>query len=248
VGEFSGRSVLVTGAGRGLGRATALAFARRGAGLTLVDIEAESLAQTRADAEALGVEVETVAGDVRDRDLCRGTVDKAVRRFGGLDVLCNVAAVLRFHHVAEVTPADWDLIMAVNVTAPFTFCQAAIPHLLERRGNIVNVASQAALMGTAYIVPYATSKAALLHMTRSMAMEFMKQPIRINAVSPGQMRTGISAGLTMPALDPDLMRYGGVRPQGEPEDVAEVIVFVASDAARAIHGACVPADQGTTAG
>lgn len=248
--DFAGKSVLVTGAARGLGRATALAFARRGARLTIVDIEAERLEQTRVDILAVGAEVEAIAADIAHRETCVTAVARAVERHGRLDVLCNVAAVLRFHAIAEVTQDQWERIMAVNVSAPFYFCQAAIPHLLASHGNIVNVTSQGALLGSAFIVPYATSKAALLHMTRCMAMEYVKQPIRINAVSPGTMKTEISAGLEWPRdVDKELVqRFSGVRPPGEPEDVAEVIVFVASDQARAIHGACVPADQGATTG
>src|SRR5690606_32879913 len=110
--------------------------------------------------------------------------------------------------------------------APFFLSQAAIPHLIKSRGNIVNVTSQAASLGTAYIVPYAVSKAALAHMTKAMAMEFINEPIRINAVAPGTMRTEIGEGVARPDdLDMSLVqRYSGVRPPSNPEDVADVVV------------------------
>ena len=248
--DFEGKVVLVTGGARGLGRAAARIFAKRGASLFLVDVLADTLEDTRAELEALGAPCRAHVADISKREACHGAVAAAVEGFGGLDVLCNVAATLRFHHVVDVTQEDWERVMAVNLSAPFYFSQAAIPHLLARKGNIVNVASQAASIGCAYIVPYSASKGALVQMTRSMAMEFMNQPIRINAVAPGTMRTDIGQGVTRPDdVDLALMaRYSGVRPPSEPEDVAELIVFAASERARAIHGALLTADGGVTAG
>ena len=248
--DFEGRVVLITGAARGLGRACARIFAARGASLFLVDVLEGQLAETRAELEAAGAACRSMTCDISRREACRAAVDAAVDAFGGLDVLCNVAATLRFHHVADVTQEDWEKVLAVNLSAPFYFSQAAIPHLLARNGNIVNVASQAASIGCAYIVPYSASKGAILQLTRSMAMEFMNQPIRINSVAPGTMRTDIGQGVTRPDdVDLTLMaRYSGVRPPSEAEDVAELIVFTASDKARAIHGAILHADGGVTAG
>lgn len=248
--EFAGKAVLVTGAARGLGRAVAQGFAVRGAGLFLVDRLADRLAAAAGQLREAGARVETLAVDLASRDACLAAVDGAVAAFGRLDVLCNVAAIVRFNHVPDVSQQEWEQVLAINLSAPFYLSQRAIPHLLATHGSIVNVASQAAQMGTAYIVPYSASKAALVHMTRSMAMEYMRQPIRINAVAPGTMRTEIGEGVTRPAdLDLELMqRYSGLRPPSEPEDVAELVVFAASDRARAIHGACLTADNGVTAG
>jgi NAD(P)-dependent dehydrogenase (short-subunit alcohol dehydrogenase family) len=140
--------------------------------------------------------------------------------------------------------------MAVNLSGPFHLSQAAIPHLLTTEGNIVNVASQSATMGTAYIVAYAASKGGLVQMSRSMAMEYMREPIRINVVAPGAMRTDIGEGVTLPDdMDAELLRrYYGIRPASPPDEVAEMIVFVASDRARSIHGAVLHVDGGVTAG
>jgi meso-butanediol dehydrogenase/(S,S)-butanediol dehydrogenase/diacetyl reductase len=248
--DFAGRAVLVTGAARGLGRAIALAFAARGASLLLVDILAERLETTRAELAEMGAPVRAFPGDIARRETCFDAVAAAVETFGRLDVLCNAAAIVRFNHVPDVSAEEWARVLAVNLSAPFFFAQAAIPHLLASHGNIVNVASQAAQVGAAYIVPYAASKAALVQMTRSMAMEYVHQPIRINAVAPGTMRTEIGEGVTQPPdLDMALVaRYSGLRPPAEAEDVAELVVFAASDKARAIHGACLCADGGVTAG
>jgi len=141
-------------------------------------------------------------------------------------------------------------IMQVNAAAPFWFAQAAIPHLLETRGNIVNVLSQSALMGTPYIVPYAMSKAALLQLTKSLAVEFADRPIRINAVAPGAMLTEISTD-TRPPADADfakIRRYSGQRPPADAAEVAAVVAFVSSPEASAVHGAVWTADGGVTAG
>jgi meso-butanediol dehydrogenase / (S,S)-butanediol dehydrogenase / diacetyl reductase len=248
--DFSEKTVLVTGAARGLGRATAIEFARRGASLALVDILEDRLSETTREIEGLGAKCAAFEADVSNREKCRAAVSGAVEAFGRLDVLCNVAGMVRFHHVTDVTQDEWDRLIGVNLSGSFWMSQAAIPHLLETKGNIVNVASQSALMGAAYIVPYSITKGGVLQLTRSMAQEYVHQGIRINAVSPGTMNTEIGTGLTQPeGLNQDLMeRYFGMRPPSEPEEVAAVIAFVASDAASAMHGAIVTADGGVTAG
>ncbi len=248
--NLKGKVALLTGAARGLGRATALKFAGAGASLFLVDILKDRLAETQTEVEQLGARCVTRVTDISAKDNCVKAVEEAVAKFGRLDVLCNIAAALRFHHFTDVTEEDWNRLVGVNLSGPFFLSQAAIPHLIKSQGNIVNVASQGAHLGTAYIAPYATTKAALLHLTKCMAMEYMKQPIRINAVSPGTMNTEIGEGLTRPNdIDPELAgRYSGIRPPTQPEEVAELILFAASDAARAIHGACLNADGGVTAG
>jgi len=248
--DFAGKVVLITGGGRGLGQAAARIFASRGADLFLVDIREDLLAETRAELEKHGVKVRTHVTDIAQRDNCFKAVAAAIEAFGKLDVLCNIAGIVRFHRVPEIPEDEWQRLLAVNLSAPLYFSQAAIPHLLESHGNIVNVGSQAAQMGTAYIVAYSATKAAVVHLTRSMAMEYMKQPIRINAVCPGTMRTGIGEGVTRADdLDLELMaRYQGFRPVNEPSEVAELIVFTASDRASAVHGAVLTADGGVTTG
>jgi NAD(P)-dependent dehydrogenase (short-subunit alcohol dehydrogenase family) len=248
--NFDGKSVLISGGARGLGRATALRFAAQGAQLTLIDVDAEGLEEVAGQAAKAGAKVQTITADISSRQACFDAVERAVAAYGKLNVLCNIAAVLRFHAVTDVTEADWQKLLAVNVSGAFFLSQAAIPHLLKSHGNIVNTASQGAHLGCAFIVPYSITKAAVLHMTKSMAMEYIKTPVRINAVSPGTMKTRIGEGLSWPdAIDTELtQRYSGIRPASEAEDVADVILFVASDMARAIHGACVNADQGVTAG
>lgn len=249
-GEFTGKVVLVTGAASGLGRASSLRFAAEGAQLCLVDINAEGLTETTNRIAVAGGSSVSYCGDLGHPATCAAAVGSAVDAFGRLDVLVNVAGILRFHALADVAIDDWQKLLAANLTAPLFMMQAAMPHLVEANGNVVNVASTAAFIGQAYTAPYAATKAALLSLTRSLAMEFIKSPVRINAIAPGGMMTEMVSGLAFPeGADTDMiLRYCGFRPPSDPLDIVEPLVFLASDRARAVHGACYTADNGITAG
>jgi len=248
--RFDGKVVVVTGAAGGLGRATARAFAAVGADLAICDVDAVGLAATAAEIAAAGGAVFQRTVDLADPAACRDFVHEAAGALKGLDVLVNVAGVLGITAVADVTEKLWNTIIAVNLSAPFWLSQAALPHLLARGGNIVNVASSGAIVGEAYLVPYTASKAALMHMTKSMAMEFIKQNIRINAVAPGAMATNMAANDVLPeGADLELFqRFMSIRPAADPAQVADLIVYLASDRASNIHGACLSTDAGITAG
>ena len=140
--------------------------------------------------------------------------------------------------------------IAINMNAPFFLSQAAIPHLLETNGAIVNCASSAALIGEAYAAAYCASKAGIVNMTKAMAMEYSRKPIRINAVAPGGMITNIANGMTMPeGVEYDLVqRFSGLRGTVEVDDVANLFAMLASPAGRSYHGACISIDAGITAG
>jgi NAD(P)-dependent dehydrogenase (short-subunit alcohol dehydrogenase family) len=240
--DFLGKSVLVTGAARGLGRDTAELFLARGASVLLVDIDEPRLAETISQIGDAGGRARSFVCDTSKRDQCFAAVQAALDAFGRLDVLANVAGVLGVNHFKDVTEAEVDRILKVNISGPLFLSQAAIPHLIESKGNIVNVASAGGTQGSAYIVPYTASKAALIQLTRSLAMD---------TVSPGPMPTEISTGLSWRAdFDPELSgRFTGIRSKEQATPgVAEVIVFVASDKAHVLHGANVNADNGATAG
>jgi NAD(P)-dependent dehydrogenase (short-subunit alcohol dehydrogenase family) len=250
ISDMTGKSALVTGAASGLGQATALALAKAGADLCLVDVNAQGLEETAIQVRALGRQAVVVAANLADPLACASAVATAVDAFGFLDALCNVAGLIFFSNSADMPVADWDKTLAVNLSAPFHLSKAAIPHLLARDGAIVNVTSSAAFIGEAYAAAYCATKAGLNAMTKAMAMEFIKQPIRINAVAPGGMMTNIAANLQMPeGADFELIkRFSGMRGLVEVEDVAAMIAHLASDAGRAFHGACVTMDRGITAG
>jgi NAD(P)-dependent dehydrogenase (short-subunit alcohol dehydrogenase family) len=248
--DLTGKVALVTGAASGLGKATALKLARCGAALCLVDFNAEGLEQSVALAKSEGAQVLGHRADLSDPGQCRMPVEAALTRFGRLDALCNVAGIIVMAHAHEMAREDWDRIIAVNLTAPFLLSQAAIPHLIESEGAIVNVASSASYIGEAYAVAYCSSKFGLLGMTKALAMEYTRAPIRINAVGPGGMATNIGANMSFPA-DPDMelmARYMGLRGMVEVEDVAAMIAMLASPAGRGFHGACLNIDAGITAG
>lgn len=247
--DMRGKAALVTGAASGLGRATAIRLAEAGANLTIVDVNAEALAETASLIS--GVEVLIHVANLADPEACKGSVAAAVDKFGRLDALCNIAGIIKFANSHEMDQDLYLLTIAINLNAPFFLSQAAIPHLLKSdSGAIVNCASSAALIGEAYAAAYCASKAGVVNMTKAMAMEYVKQPIRINAVAPGGMMTNIANGMTMPeGVDFSLIqRFSGLRGLVEVEDVAEAFALLASPAGRGYHGAVISIDAGITAG
>ena len=248
--NMKGKAALVTGAASGLGRATAMKLAQAGADLCLVDVNAAGLEEVAQQARAIGTRVLVHATDLSMSENCTAAVARAVAEFGRLDALCNVAGIIVMCNAHEMSAADFQKTLAVNLSAPFLLIQAAIPHLLQTQGAVVNVTSSAAFVGEAYAVAYCATKAGLNQMTKALAMEYVHKPIRFNAVAPGGMATNIANTIKMPAdVDYSLIkRYSGMRGLVEVDDVADMIAFLASDAARGYHGAIVSIDRGITAG
>ena len=245
--DMTGKAALVTGAASGLGRATAIKLAEAGARVCLVDVNQEGLEAVLSE---LGEGSICYSGDLSDPQVCRTAVDVAATAFGRLDALCNIAGIIKFANSHDMAEQDYLRTIAINLNAPFFLSQAAIPHLLETSGAIVNCASTAAFVGEAYAAAYCASKAGLVQMTKAMAMEYVRKPIRINAVAPGGMITNIAQGMTMPeGVEYDLIqRFSGLRGTVEVDDVADLIAMLASPAGRSYHGACVSIDAGITAG
>ena len=245
--DMSGKVALVTGAAGGLGRATAIALADAGAHVCLVDFNADGLAETEA---MIGCTAYAFPTDLSVPENCAAAVQTTLDAFNGLDALCNVAGVFRLANTPDMAVADWNHVIAVNLTAPFLLCQAAIPHLLKVNGAIVNVSSLAAHIGEAYAAAYCASKGGLSQMTKALAMEYLTQPIRINAISPGGMATAMGASFVPPeGADVALLaRYRPMRGLVEVEAMARMIAFLASDAASGFHGADIRMDNGMTAG
>lgn len=229
--RFDGKRVLVTGAASGIGAATAALFARDGAEVVAFDI-----------APAVGV----LPLDVTDADAVRA----AVAEHGPFDIVLNIAGVCRLAHLADTTLEEWQRQLSVNLTAPFLVSQAAMPGLVERRGNIVNVASVAGLRGQAYSAAYCASKAGVVMLTKSLALEFARRGVRVNCVAPGQVDTPLVVGVAN-AFPPNvndrlIQRNMNILPPGvsSPEDVAEGIAYLASDAAKTVTGTALSIDGG----
>jgi NAD(P)-dependent dehydrogenase (short-subunit alcohol dehydrogenase family) len=247
---MAGKVAFITGAARGLGREIALALGRDRHRLYLADVLGERLDATAGELRELGYEVITRQTDVSVRQECCDAIADCVGRFGELSVLINCAAIMRMEHFTDTSEETWNRILAVNLSGPFFLCQAALPHLIAARGNLVNVASSNGLMGTAYTGPYSATKAALINLTKTLAVEYAEEPIRVNAVCPGPMATEIASGVMPPATikHDKIVRYSGQRGMGSAAEVANVVAFLASDAAAGVHGAIWTADLGTSAG
>jgi meso-butanediol dehydrogenase / (S,S)-butanediol dehydrogenase / diacetyl reductase len=244
------KAAFITGAARGLGKEIALALGRDGHALYLVDMLNDRLEETADELRTLGYAVQARTADISQRDQCRAAVGDCVATQGNLTVLVNCAGIVRFNHFTDVSEEEWDRIIAVNLSGPFFLIQAALPHIIEARGNIVNVASSNGLMGTPYTAPYAASKAALINLTKTLAMEYVEEPIRVNAVCPGPMATEMATDVLYPEgmkLE-KILRYSGQRGVANAVDVAQVAAFLASDDAVSVHGAIWTADVGTSAG
>jgi len=243
---MNGKVALVTGASGGLGRATALQLARAGASLFLVDLAADRLAPVADEARGLGVTAHVHATDLALPGNCADAVAAAHEAFGRLDALCNVAGVMMQAHSHAMAMEDFSRIFAVNVTAPFAMIRAAIPMLLESGGAVVNVASSTGVYPAPYLAAYGSSKAALIHMTRALAAEYMNRAIRFNAVAPGAMMTAmITSQQALPDIDAAVAgRNMPARGLVDVEEVAATIAYLASDASRGHHGACIVIDHG----
>ena len=244
--RFAEKVALVTGAGSGMGRAITIRLAEEGASVLAVDIDGDGLDETLLRGSG---SVTARQADVSDPQVCAGLVDAAVSEFGRLDVLGNVAGIYIAGHMTDMTREQYRRLMGVNLDGYFFLAQAAIPHLLETDGNIVNIASNAGIQGVPYSVAYSMTKGGVVQLTRSLAVEYLKRPLRVNAIAPAGTNTNIGASTTFPPdVDIDLVtRMAGLRGMSEPEEVAALFAFLASDEARSITGAIYTLDNGLTA-
>jgi NAD(P)-dependent dehydrogenase (short-subunit alcohol dehydrogenase family) len=243
MGLLDGHKAVVTGGGSGIGRATCRRMAREGARVAVVDVDGES-------AEAVAREIGGVAYavDVGETDAARDAVDAAAEELGGLSIIYNNAGTSAFNKLHELEPTEWERVLRVNLTGVWAGIRAAAPHMLAGgRGSIVSTASISGTRPAAGEGPYAASKAAVAALTASAALEY-GPTIRVNAVSPGMIRTAMTA----PWLEymPDQVeRFETGTPVGrigEPEDVADVVVFLCSDLARFVTGQNIVVDGGLT--
>ena len=250
MGRFDDKAALVTGAASGIGRASALRLAAEGARVWLADIDAGALAATAEAVRAAGGTAATGVLDVRDPAACRAAVDAAVASLGRLDALCNVAGIGVYDHATHISVDDWNRVIAVNLSGTFFMSQAALPHLLETKGNIVNLASSAGVTGVAYASAYCASKGGVVLLTRSLAVEFAHRGVRVNCVCPGGVDTPLTRAFRAPADSrlELLARMSSLSGRmAKAEEIAAAVAYLASDEARYVTGAVFSIDGGQTA-
>lgn len=244
-------SVIVTGAGSGIGRAAALRFAQEGAKVVVADLNADAAKAVVAEIQEAGGTAVAVTGDLSDPAVVGEVVATAVDTFGGLDVLVNNAGIMdQMSAAADVSDAEWERVIRVNLTAPFLLTRAALPHMLAKgKGAIVNTASEAALRGSAAGTAYTVSKHGVAGLTRSVAVMYRDAGIRSNAIAPGGTRTGIAVNVDPAAHGPKALGpyMHNVGRLAEADEQAAAIVFLASDAASNINGVVLAVDNGWSA-
>ncbi len=250
--DFSDKRVLVTGGTRGIGRAVVEAFVASGASVAINGRTAQSAAST-IDALGGGVRLVAAPGNVGTVAGCTAVVKAAIAALGGLDVLVNSAGVARDAPVEDVDEAQWDETLDVNLKGVFFCSREALGALRESGGNIVNVASDAGLMGTPGLVVYCASKGGVVNMTRAMALE-LAPTVRVNCVCPGYVDTDmirrdfIDRSDDPAAAEQALTDYAPLKRIASPGEIATAILYLASDDARFVTGAALQIDGGTTAG
>jgi NAD(P)-dependent dehydrogenase (short-subunit alcohol dehydrogenase family) len=246
MGQFDGRVALVTGAGSGLGRATAIQLASEGAAVACLDIVTDAVEKTAAE---IGGAARAYTSDVSDPVSVRAAVDGAAADLGRIELVFNCAGIGRFSHSHETPFDEWQKIIGVNLTGTFLVAQAAIPYLLDGGGSIVNIASNAGLMGQPYSAAYCASKAGVVNLTRALADEYIKRGIRVNAIAPGGIETPLQHEFEKMPEGVSWKEFRKViSPLGnsQPEEIANIAIFVASDACRYMTGSIISVDGGLT--
>ena len=247
--RFAGKSVIVTGAASGIGRATAVRLAAEGGRVACLDLAAEAAEEVAALIRKDGGEAVSLACDVSDVEQARAAVAGAVDAFGPTDVLCNIAGIGRYYNSTEMTPEQWQRIIDVNLNGTWFVAQAVLPHMLDRGGVIINTASTSGMYPQPWQAAYCASKGGVVMLTKALALEYWDRKLRVNAVAPGGVDTPIIndfANLPEGGDFKRIMRY--MSPMGfcKPEDLASLYAYVGSDEAHYMTGSVVLMDGGMT--
>lgn len=242
--QLRDRVALVTGAGRGIGKAIALRFAREGADIVVFDVDAESAKSTADEITALGRRAVFKSVDVSDCDQVQSAIGEAAADLGRLDICVNNAGVAKAQPFLEITPESWDRHLKVHLYGSFHCAQAAAREMLKRRyGRIVNIASVAALMGPIDLAPYGAAKAGVLGMTRAAALELADHGITVNAIAPGPIETDLLRVWPAEALR-ERAQHQPVARLGAVEEVAHAALFLASPDSGYVNGTTLVLDGG----
>jgi 3-oxoacyl-[acyl-carrier protein] reductase len=238
------RRAVVTGAGRGIGKAISSRFIALGADVAVVDVDGETAASTAAELSASGGKALGYQLDVADSEAVASVFKQIVEDLGGLDILVNNAGLTRDNLIIRMSPEQWDLVMNVNLKGAFNCIRAAVrPMMSQRRGRIISIASIVGQIGNAGQANYAASKAGLIALTRTVAKEFGSRGITANAVAPGYIETPMTEALSEKVREDFASRILLGR-FGAPEDVANVVAFLASDDGDYITGQTINVDGG----
>jgi 3-oxoacyl-[acyl-carrier protein] reductase len=244
--DLSQRPAIVTGAARGLGRQIACSLAAAGAKVACVDINTDTLQETISCIRSSGGTAEPIACDVTDSARVGEVVDQVVKLWGGLQILVNNAGITRDNLLVRMKDDQWDAVLNINLKGTFLFTRAAArPMMKGRGGRIINIASVSGLMGNPAQANYSASKAGVIGLTRTVAKELASRSITVNAVAPGFIATDMTAALGEELLA-KIREEIPLGRLGDPQDVADAVLFLASDAASFITGHVITVDGGLT--
>lgn len=244
--EFRGKVVMVTGAARGIGRASALAFARRGASVIVCDV-LEDAHETVELIESLGSSAIFVHTDVSNADAVQQAVGRGVAEFGRLDFAHNNAGIGTSSPLADLSEADWNQMIGINLTGVFLCLKYQIPHLLKTTGAVVNTASVWSMVGAPMMAAYSASKHGVVGLTKSAARDYGPAGLRVNAVAPGPIQTALTADVPSEVINHIIARTAQER-FGQPSEVGEAVAWLCSPAASYVNGAVLAVDGGWLAG
>ncbi|MCD6079836.1 MAG: beta-ketoacyl-ACP reductase [Candidatus Omnitrophica bacterium 4484_49] len=241
---LKGKVALITGSGRGIGRAIALKFAREGADVISLDIDIQSARETTREVESLGRKAQSYSCDISNFETTQEVLKAAIEHFGKLDILVNNAGITKDNLLLRMTEEEWDLVLKVNLKGVFNVTKSVLRQMLKQKsGKIINIASVIGIMGNVGQANYAASKAGLIAFTKSLAKEVASRNINVNAIAPGYIQTRMTESLSedikkqMLSMIP-LSRFGA------PEDVANCALFLASSLSDYITGQVIVVDGG----
>jgi NAD(P)-dependent dehydrogenase (short-subunit alcohol dehydrogenase family) len=252
--QLPGKVALITGGASGIGRATALLFAREGATLALADLNAQAGEAVASEIAQSGGRAIFEPADVTDVEDCRRLAERTIREFGRIDILFNNAGIIRRATVLELSEEDWDRVMTVNVKSIYLLSREVIPHMQKQGGgSIINTASGWGLAGGAKAAVYCASKGAVVLLTKAMAIDHGPQKIRVNCICPGDTDTSMlrAEAQQLGEANDRFLAEAAKRPLGRigsPDEIAQAVLYLASDASSFVAGTALVVDGGGLAG